>query len=93
MEYRKLDDDERKVTERNLKSHETELKYLKLELDRLNFELEKGLDLKFYYMTKAAEMNKRKIVQDIAETEMAVNVSKEQLEKGVSVKEDKKEVE
>ncbi len=83
VEYRQLNDDERRLCERQLERLSEELKYLNNSMDYLDFMLEKGIETQMYNMRKMKETEKKQLDMEIKNMANTVMVLNDQLTTGV----------
>ncbi len=83
---RELNEDEKHVTERNVKKLTEEKKYLEYSLEYTQFMLDKGIELQMHSLRKQKDAEKKALLQELAEVDVTLDVSNEQLQNGVLIK-------
>ena len=91
VEMRQLNEDERKLTTKNVVRVTEDKKYLEYSLEYTQFMLDKGLDLQMRSLRKQKEAEKKALLHELAEADVVLKVSEGQLQNGVEVKEEIKE--
>ena len=85
VEYRELDENERKFTEKNFSANEAESNHLKLMVKYNEFMLEEMLFSNYLEKRRAFEKQTMDYKAEIVELEAVNVIAKEQLDNGVEV--------
>lgn len=83
MTYRQLTPEERVTTVRNLADRREELEAAQYLLKRTRLYLEEGFELEYRQKLKQEQAKLKNLEKDIIELRETINVTEEQLEKGV----------
>jgi len=85
VEYRELDEDERKFTQKNLDANNAECKHLKLMVKYNEFMLDEMLYSNYLEKRRAFEKQTMDYKGEIVELESVNKIALEQLDKGVEI--------
>ncbi len=88
MEFRQLNDDEKKFAQKNVDEHKAVVKHLKLMVEYDEFMLNKMMESNYLEKRRGYEKQMRELKAEIKEIDAIIGVTEKQIVEGVEVKEE-----